>query len=62
MNFWLIILALAVTAMFRTCIDNHLSGSMIKQNMNYEMDANEPLMFHGYNCLEDCSGHEAGYN
>lgn len=27
-----------------------------------EEDNTEPLEFHGYDCTDDCSGHEAGYD
>lgn len=29
---------------------------------NVELADNEPRTFNGYECTDDCSGHEAGYN
>jgi hypothetical protein len=36
-------------------------GGVIVLGTRTEDRANEDYTFHGYNCLEDCSGHKAGY-
>ena len=53
-------LALAVTLALSACSDH--SASEYEDGADYGRDDGSNSTFMGYDCTEDCSGHEAGYD
>ena len=53
-----VIIAIVVFVLvLRTCSEE----VSYRDDMDSEIGESSTLTFHGYDCLQDCSGHEAGY-
>lgn len=54
------VLALVATLVFSACSDH--GASQFEDGADYDRYDDPHGTFMGYDCTEDCSGHEAGYN
>lgn len=69
---WVIVIALICGGYYLFADNNDLesesnsefsSSYVSSKNSDFEEEYEpEPVTFNGYDCIDDCSGHEAGYN